>query len=170
MAYKNGEHVYLAAPFFNDNQRELCSFIEGLESIDLPAFQGYFQPIYSPRKDGIVLTPNSTIEECNEAFQANTNAINASSFVLGVIDDFDPGVLWEMGYAYAQDKEIVAYSDVPGRTINVMLVGSATAGFINGREDLASFFLDCSMQDWSNNALHVDPSIFPNNTWGGQIQ
>ena len=145
--------VYLAAPFFNDKQRNLCQFIESMEGTDLL--------VYSPRRDGGMLEPDSTIYNRNRIFKSNTAAINASRWILVVIDDFDPGVLWEMGYAHAQGIPTLAYSDVPGRGLNVMLAGSSELGFVNGRPDLNELFyrvgedLKCA---------------FPRNTWSGEIE
>ena len=153
--FKNREHCYLAAPFFNDEQRNLATYIEGMETID--------QPIYSPRKDGYVLSPDATNEQRKEIFDSNVMAIVAARFVLCVIDNFDPGVMFELGVAYRAAVPVLAYSDVEGRGLNVMLAGAASLGFINGREDLKSLFkqlrTDVSIED-----------IAPRNTWAGEIQ
>ncbi len=151
MTYKPGVHIYLAAPFFNDIQRSLCDFIEGFETDD--------QPIYSPRKDGGVLRPDSTNSERLEVFTGNTTAMSSARWVLAVIDDFDTGVLWEMGYAHARVIPTLGYSDVEDRGLNVMLAGSCDLGFINGRANL--FDLLDSVDVWE---------AFPRNTWRGEIQ
>lgn len=145
MVFKEQEHVYLAAPFFNDKQRELCDFIEAHNAV-----------IYSPRKDGGVLKPDSSNEERKEIFESNTNAIDSAAWVLAVIDDFDAGVLWEMGYAWGVKKDTLGYSDVEGRGLNVMLAGSCNLGFINGRQQLS--------------AILNKRTYFPYNTWRGEIQ
>lgn len=154
MTYRPGKHVYLAAGFFTDKQKELCDFIEGLEST--------WQPIYSPRKDGGVLKPNSPTKTIKATFDDNCLCIGTASWVLAVIDDYDPGVIWEMGYAYAKDRPMLAYSDVPGRGLNVMLAGSCRLGFVNGRDDLRKIF------DTIENRPELRP--FPHNTWSGEIQ
>lgn len=153
MTYKEGWHIYLAAPFFNDEQRDLCTFVEGL-SIRAEGTEGW--PIYSPRLDGGVLKPDSNDFERQEVFESNTNAIGNASWVLAVIDNFDAGVLWEMGYAHAVKTPTLGYSDVEGRGLNVMLAGSCDLGFINGREALKEIL--------------TRTSPFPRNTWRGKIQ
>ena len=149
MTYRPGQHIYFAAPFFNDAQRNLCDFVEGFET-DV-------KPIYSPRKDGGVLKPGSTNSERNDVFRGNTRAMDIARWVLAVIDDFDTGVLWEMGYAHARGIPTLGYSDVEGRGLNVMLAGSCDLGFTNGREDLGNM-LRSMTEDW------------PRNTWSGEIQ
>ena len=155
MTYQPGEHIYLAAPFFNDTQRDLCDFIEGCETGN--------RPIYSPRKDGGVLKPDSTNSERNEVFSGNTVAMSTARWILAVIDDFDTGVLWEMGYAHGKGVPTLGFSDVEGRGLNVMLAGSCNLGFINGRTELSRL-------------LSSPPGVqtlwepFPRNTWSGEIQ
>lgn len=148
-------HCYLAGPFFNETQHELITFIEGLASPK--------QPIFSPMSDGFVLKPDASIEERNEIFTSNVEAIQTAGFMLAVIDDFDPGTIWEMGYAYADELPILAYSDVPGRGLNVMLAGGSTLGFVNGRDNLRAIFAQLGQG-------HTIHEMAPRNTWGGQIQ
>lgn len=151
MTFNPGQHVYLAAPFFNDAQRDLCTFIEEFETSSLL--------IYSPRKDGGVLKPDASDEDRERIFSENVTAIEAARWTLAVIDDFDTGVLWEMGYAYAKGIPILGYSDVEGRGLNVMLAGACALGFANGRASLGSLLRAKSI--WG---------VFPRNTWAGEIQ
>jgi len=154
MTYRPGRHIYFAAGFFSPRQRDLCDFVESLEV--LPDM-----PIYSPRTDGGVLKPDSSTEEIKETFESNKVAIETSVFVLAVVDDFDPGVIWEMGYAHAKGKAILAFSEVEGRTLNVMLAGACPLGFIVGRPELKRVLK--KFNGWNDDAL-------PYNTWSGEIQ
>jgi len=148
-----GRHIYLAAPFFNEQQRPLVDFFE--------SFSDDKFPIYSPRLDGGVLSPTATRDEQIEIFDSNTAAIDAAEYVLAVVDDFDPGVIWEMGYAYAIGRATLAYTDIEGRGLNVMLAGSCDLGFISGRKAFTEFHQEAIV-------LGSDP--FPRNTWRGEIQ
>lgn len=151
MTYKPGKHIYFAAGFFNDEQRSLCDFVEGLES--------EWTPIYSPRKDGGVLKPDSSDQVRKEVFDSNTISIATANWVLAVVDDFDAGVMWEMGYAHAKGIPTLGYTDHKDRGLNVMLAGSCNLGFIQGRDDLEAAF----------KMLQVGEEPFPRNTWGGRI-
>lgn len=159
--FKDREHCYLAAPFFNLDQLEVVKFIE---SLDLePLRNGSIQPIYSPRQDGFMLKRKATDQERAQVFAENVKAILAARFVLAVIDDFDPGVVFEVGFAYGQGIPILAYSDVPGRGLNVMLAGAADLGFVNGRPELAKLFARFHVGVYIND-------VAPYNTWAGEIQ
>ncbi len=147
--------MYMAAGFFNDEQRRLCSFIESFET---PEF-----PIYSPRNDGFVLKPDATAEERQEIFLSNTEAIDHAAFMLAWIDDFDTGVIWEMGYAHARGCPILAFSIVEGRGLNVMLAGACDLGFINGRDTLQGILGQLGQGRFIQH-------LAPRNTWRGEIQ
>lgn len=60
--------------------------------------------------------------------------------VIARIDDWDPGTVWEMGFAFSYGKPTIAWSLVPGRKLNLMLSESCE-GFINGMGDMKRFFL-----------------------------
>lgn len=161
--FKDREHCYLAAPFFTTEQIQLVAFIENL---DLEPMRGGYaagQTIYSPRNDGLVLKTTATDQERSQVFAENVRAILAARFVLAVIDDFDPGVIFEVGFAYGQGVPILAYSDVPGRGLNVMLAGAADLGFVNGRPELAALFARFT------GGVYID-DVAPRNTWAGDIQ
>jgi len=155
MTCKPGLHMYLAAGFFNESQAILCSFIERFETDWLP--------IYSPRNDGFVLMPEASDSEREEIFTGNVLAIEHCAFMLAVIDDFDTGVVWEMGYAFAFGTPVLAYSDVPGRGLNVMLAGGCALGFINGRVNLSAVL----GQVGSGKDI---AQLAPRNTWRGAIR
>ncbi|MEK0324767.1 MAG: nucleoside 2-deoxyribosyltransferase [Nitrosopumilus sp.] len=154
MIYKPGEHIYLAAGFFKPNQVNLCEYIEGLgKELGLA--------IYSPRLDGGVLKKNASSEEKEEIFQSNCTSIQVARWVLVVIDDYDPGVIWELGYAYGMGKLCIAYSDVSGRGLNVMLAESCRGGFINGRDILMDHLT------WHSQNRSMDPTY--GKPWEGSI-
>jgi len=145
----------LAGPFFNEEQANLIKFLESLKSEAMP--------IYSPMSDGFVLKPDASDKEREEIFTSNIDAIEQSYFMLAVIDDFDPGTIWEMGYAFGQGVPILAYSDVPGRGLNVMLAGSSELGFGNGRRNIEGIFGQLAQ----NKTIY---EMAPRNTWRGDIQ
>lgn len=120
--------IYLASPFFNPQQDQVVE--------DLKRSMGRFNLEYYSPKDqfrvNFKIDPPEKLEQC---FQANIKAIRDADLILAVIDDFDPGTIWEMGYASANKKIILAYSNVPGRGLNLMLSQSCK-GFCNGIVEL----------------------------------
>jgi nucleoside 2-deoxyribosyltransferase len=96
-------------------------------------------------------------------FTENVKAILGARFIFAVIDDFDPGVIFEIVFAYGQGVPILTYSDVPGRGLNVMLAGAADLGFISGRAEATMLF-----KRLRGNVFIDD--IAPKNTWAGEIQ
>ena len=100
--------IYLAGPFFNDDQKATQSFIENkCNELKIHA--------YSPR-----LKPNNQILEIkNEAdrmwvakniFEKDIMAMNACNFGICNIDDRDTGTAFEMGYFCSRGTPFVTYS------------------------------------------------------------
>lgn len=110
--------VYLAAPFFNPEQLAVVEAIENLaakhEEVEL----------YSPRKDGVLL--GMSAEERREMgpkiFRTNCAKIDWADLMIAVIDNFDTGVVWEMGYGYALGIEIATFTN-HDYGLNIMLKG-----------------------------------------------
>ena len=77
--------------------------------------------------------------------------------MLARIDDFDTGTIWEMGYAAALGKPVVAYTTYEsGRGLNLMLA-KGCVGFVQGLNRLHSFLKGehkkpvPNYDDWSYN-------------------
>ena len=93
--------IYLAAPLFNamelDFNRNTASMLRSC---------GY--KVYLPQEHGIC-SP-----ECARLtiFTDDVKALQNSKWVVAVLDGIvtDPGVCWELGYAYAESKLVVSYS------------------------------------------------------------
>jgi nucleoside 2-deoxyribosyltransferase len=138
---------YLASPWFNSQQMRVMNKVRDiiLKYEDIKLFAPYY--------DGIVLDKkNDSIEMRQKVFDIDIGAIAYSDLVVTIIDDFDPGSIFEMGAAgiicWMFDKglieydihtrnipRIIAYSDVSGRGLNVMLQQSIW-GFANGEIEL----------------------------------
>jgi nucleoside deoxyribosyltransferase len=93
---------------------------------------------FSPRLES-KLSANPTIKERQNIFQKNLIAMKTASLVFARIDDYDPGTIWEMGYAFANKVDVVAWSLVEGRGLNLMLTESCV-GFLNGWGQVKEFF------------------------------
>ncbi len=129
--------VYLASGWFNESQMECMTRLYNF-LIEL----GFI--VNSPYYNGIAVNKENDSPEIRErAYQWNLDAIEMSDIVLTVIDDFDPGVIFEMGYAAGVSSmdhlnslpEIISYSDVTGRGLNLMLQKASWA-FANRLDEL----------------------------------
>ena len=111
--------VYLASPFFNEEQ------INRIEKVERLLENRAEYQLFSPRKE-ILLVPDSSEEDRNHAFRKNIETINDSDLVICITDGKDIGTIWEAGYAYAKNKQILYFCEtLGGNPFNVMLAKSA---------------------------------------------
>jgi nucleoside 2-deoxyribosyltransferase/predicted secreted protein len=94
--------VYLAAPLFSDAEREYNRIIAGL-------LKENFFDVYLPQDTG----DNNIIRHEREQvkiFEKNKKALYNADLVVAIIDgaDADSGTAWEMGYATALGKRVIA--------------------------------------------------------------
>jgi len=125
--------VYLAAPLFSEAERSYNARIA--EQLKKNLFE-----VFLPQDAG----DDSAGREKNvqdRLFSANTNALEEADIVVAIIDgaDADSGTAWEMGYAFARGKPVIALRTDFRRvgaseTVNLMLEQSATV--VTTPEDL----------------------------------
>lgn len=122
------EKVYIASPFFNDEQLKRVEMMEDrlrLNHIDF----------FSPRleqahtEDGHFNGP--------AIFKNNVDSINSCTTLVAIIDDKDTGTAFEIGYALAQGKRVilVMHQDERVSKTNIML---ACAGPIVMDKDIVA--------------------------------
>lgn len=142
--------VYLAAPFFNpeqvalverleqtigrlgwrlfsprkgENAVKMNSMIKALRSWEVlkQIKLGVVTQAALQFKDGAPPVPSRDLRA--SVFYDNWSNIDDADLLLGVIDDFDVGVMWEVGYAFARHVPIVTHT---GRNYgcNLMLAHS----------------------------------------------
>jgi len=117
----NTPTVYLAGPWFTAGQPERLAKLEQLMD-DLQI------TYYSPRLDGIDLTPTATEADRNAVFADNVSHLKQAKLVLAVVDGFDTGTIWETGTAFGLDIPVAFYTETLGSgTFNVMLAKSGQA-------------------------------------------
>ncbi len=113
--------IYIAGPFFNEEQ---VALIVRIENALKAAGIWYF----SPRLKGVLVdaTPEQRVEMADKIYQSNVNNIISAGGMIAVIDNFDPGTMFEVGYARAMDVPIVS---ITGKDygLNVMLAKSVQA-------------------------------------------
>ncbi len=125
--------IYLAGPWFTEGQPERLAKIEKLmDELELT--------YYSPRLDGIDLTPDATEADRNAVFTDNVDHLKRAKLVVAVVDGFDTGTIWETGTAYGLDIPVAYYSEtLADGTFNVMLAKSGKA-VIENMTDLKAFY------------------------------
>jgi nucleoside 2-deoxyribosyltransferase len=122
--------VYLAGPFFNPEQIDTIHRIENLCKLNHVDF-------FSPRLE-CMCPPDATEEQRRYSFEANVFHIVNAKYILARIDDFDPGTMWEMGYASRCGVPTYAFTTVEGRGLNLMLAASGVR-IIQGWDKLGKF-------------------------------
>ncbi|PKG33233.1 nucleoside 2-deoxyribosyltransferase [Methanoregula sp.] len=125
--------VYLAAPLFSAAERTYNAYITGL-------LRKNFFSVHLPQDAGDDSAARGK-KEHERLFRLNLAALENSDIVVAVIDgaDADSGTSWEMGYAYARGKKIIAlrtdFRQVGiDEQVNLMLEQSA--GLVSTEEQL----------------------------------
>jgi nucleoside 2-deoxyribosyltransferase/predicted secreted protein len=117
--------VYLAAPLFSEPERAYNLSITG-------HLKNNFFDVYLPQEAGDD-TDTRNKEEQVRIFSENLRALKNADVIVAIIDgaDADSGTAWEMGYAYAHGKQVIALRTDFRRSgryekVNLMLEESAT--------------------------------------------
>ncbi|MCK9593226.1 MAG: nucleoside 2-deoxyribosyltransferase [Methanoregula sp.] len=118
-------YVYLAAPLFSEAERNYNLSIAGL-------LRKNFFDVFLPQENGDD-SETRTKEEQVRIFTDNLKALKNTDILVSIIDgaDADSGTSWEMGYASALGKEVIALRTDFRRSsshekVNLMLEESAT--------------------------------------------
>lgn len=123
--YKQIE-VYIAGGFFNEEQLKAVSDIEERLKKESISF-------FSPRLEGGILknmSPREKARSISNVYRSNIDAIEEAGVVLAIIDDFDTGTVFEMGYAVAKGVPVISISN-KNYGLNVMLSESVQAHVTN---------------------------------------
>jgi len=94
--------VYLAAPLFSEAERSFNASLARL-------LRRHLFEVHLPQEIGDDSDARDTREQ-ERLFGANKTALENSDLIVAVIDgaDADSGTAWEMGYAYARKKVVIA--------------------------------------------------------------
>jgi nucleoside 2-deoxyribosyltransferase/predicted secreted protein len=94
--------VYLAAPLFTEAEREYNARVAAL-------LRSHFFEVFVPQEAG---DDSGTRDHDRQEsiYSANMKALESADIVVGIIDgaDADSGTAWEMGYATARQKPVIA--------------------------------------------------------------
>jgi nucleoside 2-deoxyribosyltransferase/predicted secreted protein len=117
--------VYLAAPLFSESERVYNLSVAG-------QLRNNFFDVYLPQEAGDDSDTRNK-EEQVWIFSENSRALKNADIIVAIIDgaDADSGTAWEMGYAYAHGKQVIALRTDFRRSgryekVNLMLEESAT--------------------------------------------
>jgi nucleoside 2-deoxyribosyltransferase len=127
------ERVYLAGAWFTKEQENV---IDKLEDV----LEAWGVTVFSPRWSSYKIWGGKPPAEHprvtrQRVFRNDLQAITWSDMVLAVIDDFDPGTIFECGYAFAHNIPVWGYTDVENRGLNLML-SESYHGFSCKEEEL----------------------------------
>ena len=117
--------VYLAAPLFSESERVYNLSVAR-------QLRNNFFDVYLPQEAGDDSDTRNK-EEQVRIFSENSRALKNADIIVAIIDgaDADSGTAWEMGYAYAHGKQVIALRTDFRRSgryekVNLMLEESAT--------------------------------------------
>jgi len=141
---------YLAAGWFTPKQgmvyNKVCDAIKNA---------GLYDQFFIPRDMGInlqAMKPEERMRKLSYVFALDFGMIVYShkkrGFMLAIIDDFDTGMVWEIGAAFGMSLgqyPIVTYSDV-GYGLNVM-IRESVMGHIKGISGLNDFLREIKIAD-----------------------
>jgi nucleoside 2-deoxyribosyltransferase len=121
--------IYLAAPLFSESEREYNKVIAEM-------LRQHLFEVYLPQDIGDNCPVRETYEH-NRIYEHNKQALLDSDIVVSIIDgaDADSGTAWEMGYATALEKPVIALRTdfrMVGRQERVNLMLEQSAGVVVG--------------------------------------
>jgi nucleoside 2-deoxyribosyltransferase len=94
--------IYFAAPLFSEGERAYNLSIAQI-------LRNNFFDVFLPQEAGDDSHTRNK-EEQSRIFSENLKALEKADIIVAIIDgaDADSGTAWEMGYAYAQKKQVIA--------------------------------------------------------------
>ncbi|MFB5568666.1 nucleoside 2-deoxyribosyltransferase [Bacillus cereus] len=125
--------VYLASPFFNDEEIERVAFVEKVlrdKGLD----------VFSPREHQNEELEFGTVEWRKATFKNDVDHIGMCDIVVAV-HSTDSGTNWELGAAAAIGRPVILFDDETDLPKNIMLTESAYA-FLGSRKALEEYDFD----------------------------
>lgn len=120
--------IYLAGGWFTPEQNELHTKLAN--TLNISEFD-----VFNPRKEGEIIKGITTNDKMSKILIGNINAIQNSDVVVVIYDYKDTGTIWEAGFAYANKKPIIYYSETNGtKPFNLML--AKTGNYVTNTNDL----------------------------------
>lgn len=112
--------IYIAGPFFNDNEREILTRVESV--LRNRGFE-----VFSPREHEVRDEEPGSGNWCTKVFELDRKAIEECETVVAVYHGnySDSGTAWECGFAYGLGKKLIVVHC--GNDANLMVHVSADA-------------------------------------------
>lgn len=152
--------VYLAGPFFNEEQIERINYIEDL-------LDKYNFDIFSPRQASLI-KPGCSQEDMIKTFEGNTFNIDKADFVLAILDGNDTGTMFECGYSYARKIPVLYFNETrpEDKGPNLMLALSTLLPFIvQNREMSPREYLEKTLEMIANSGVEEAEELFEGNNF-----
>lgn len=103
--------AYIAGGWFSPEQEKALDELEGF-------IKKHFKHYFSPREHN-----NAKGQKLEDIFQKNIQALDNADIIIASTIGKDMGTLWECGYAYARELQVIYYA--PGiEKVNLMLAKS----------------------------------------------
>lgn len=128
--------IYLASPFFNDEQNAV------VESIEATLRQAGHE-VFSPREgtklgDQLGKTMEERLASAKEIYDRNVDAMNWAEVMVAVVDGSDAGTMFEVGFYAANKRPIVSFTS-KNKPLNIMIQQAVIAHCL-GINDLKVLF------------------------------
>lgn len=134
--------IYLAGPFFNEEQEERIDYIEGL-------LEKHHCDVFSPRQASKI-TKGCSQQDMIDTFNGNVDHIDNADLVLAILDGNDTGTMFEVGYAFAKDIPTLYFNETrpEDKGPNLMLALSTELPYLmNTKQNTARAYLDMLLED-----------------------
>lgn len=140
--------LYIAAPFFNDQQLALVEQAETVIRLTVGL------DFYSPRMDGVLkdMSPEERNAAGPKLFKLNVKMIRECDAVLALKDYSDTGTTWETGFAYGIEKPVFAYRSDTTQPLNIMVLQCLNAvayGYHSLVTMLHAYSVDLPLDPWA---------------------
>ncbi len=151
--------VYIAAPFFNEEE------VRVVEEIEF-ALNQYQIEYFSPRSEGVIknMTPEERKERMRNIYDSNMDGIAECNLMIAVIDGRDVGTMFELGVqaclkrGRVDERYIVTFSD-KNFGLNVMLKFASDC-HINGFEEFQDMLYNIGNEGLTHATLEQHDTNF----------
>lgn len=115
--------VYIASPFFNDEQNKRVDFVEEtLASVpERVTDSGQCAYSYFSPRNGGFQNEHETLLGRKAIYHTDIKFLERAELVVAVLDDNDPGTIYEVGYAVAKGIPVILVHFEQLEGLNLML-------------------------------------------------